>query len=107
MCSMWHAAEIGMSDLDYYAQFNPEPPEDEEIEVEIEGPEIPDELEAQWVAADEADGLLAEGPPLGTEIPAGTPSALGAMLWDLGCTIAAGLRRPVVSENSKQITEVA
>ena len=49
MCSMWTA----QSDLDYYAQFNPDPPEDEDPEPEE--PEIPEELQAQWDAADEAD----------------------------------------------------
>ena len=49
MCSMWTA----QSDLDYYAQFNPEPPEDEDPEPEE--PEIPEELQAHWDAADEGD----------------------------------------------------
>ena len=49
MYSMWNAP----SDLDYYGQFNPEPPEDEEPEPEE--PEIPEELQAHWDAADEAD----------------------------------------------------
>jgi hypothetical protein len=47
MYSMWNAP----SDLDYYVQFNPEPPEDEDPEE----PEIPEELQAHWDAADEAD----------------------------------------------------
>jgi hypothetical protein len=46
---MWNAP----SDLDYYAQFNPEPPEDEDPGPE--DPEIPEELQAHWDAADEAD----------------------------------------------------
>jgi hypothetical protein len=49
MYSMWNAP----SDLDYYRQFNPDPPEDEEPE--REEPEIPEELQAHWDAADEAD----------------------------------------------------
>ena len=49
MCSMWTA----QSDLDYYAQFNPDPPEDEDPEPEE--PEIPEELQAHWDAADEGD----------------------------------------------------
>jgi len=49
MYSMWNAP----SDLDYYGQFNPDPPENEEPEPE--DPEIPEELQAQWDAADEAD----------------------------------------------------
>ncbi len=49
MYSMWNAP----SDLDYYDQFNPDPPEDEEPEPEE--PEIPEELQAHWDAADEAD----------------------------------------------------
>lgn len=49
MYSMWNAP----SDLDYYGQFNPDPPEDEDPEPE--DPEIPEELQAQWDAADEAD----------------------------------------------------
>jgi hypothetical protein len=49
---MWNAP----SDLDYYGQFNPDPPEDEDPEPEEpEEPEIPEELQAQWDAADEAD----------------------------------------------------
>jgi hypothetical protein len=51
---MWNAP----SDLDYYGQFNPDPPEDEEPEPEDpepEDPEIPEELQAHWDAADEAD----------------------------------------------------
>jgi hypothetical protein len=51
MYSMWNAP----SDLDCYGQFNPEPPEDEEPE--IEAPEIPDELQSHWDAADEGDQL--------------------------------------------------
>jgi hypothetical protein len=46
---MWTA----QSDLDYYAQFNPDPPEDEDPEPEE--PEIPEELQAHWDAADEGD----------------------------------------------------
>ena len=49
MYSMWNAP----SDLDYYGQFNPDPPEDEDPEPE--DPEIPEELQAHWDAADEAD----------------------------------------------------
>ena len=49
MCSMWTA----QSDLDYYAQFKPDPPEDEDPEPEE--PEIPEELQAHWDAADEGD----------------------------------------------------
>jgi len=49
MYSMWNAP----SDLDYYSQFNPDPPEDEEPEPE--DPEIPEELQAHWDAADEGD----------------------------------------------------
>jgi hypothetical protein len=49
MYSMWNAP----SDLDYYGQFNPEPPEDDEPEPE--DPEIPEELQAHWDAADDAD----------------------------------------------------
>jgi hypothetical protein len=49
MYSMWNAP----SDLDYYAQFNPDLPEDEEPEPE--DPEIPEELQAHWDAADEGD----------------------------------------------------
>ena len=49
MYSMWNAP----SDLDYYGQFNPDPPEDEEPEPEE--PEIPEELQAHWDAADESD----------------------------------------------------
>ena len=49
MYSLWNAP----SDLDYYAQFNPEPPEDEDPEPE--DPEIPEELQAHWDAADEGD----------------------------------------------------
>jgi hypothetical protein len=44
---MWNAP----SDLDYYDQFNPEPPEEE---TEPEDPTPPPELEAQWEAADKA-----------------------------------------------------
>jgi hypothetical protein len=44
---MWNAP----SDLDYYGQFNPDPPEDEEPEE----PEMPEELQAHWDAADESD----------------------------------------------------
>jgi hypothetical protein len=51
MYSMWNAP----SDLDYYGQFNLDPPEDEEPEPE--DPEIPEELQAHWDAADEADRL--------------------------------------------------
>jgi hypothetical protein len=49
MYSMWNAP----SDLDYYCQFNPDPPEDEEPE--HEDPEIPEELQAHWDAFDEGD----------------------------------------------------
>ena len=45
MSSMWTA----VSDLDYYAQFNPEPPEEEP---EPDDPEPPAELEAAWEEAD-------------------------------------------------------
>lgn len=45
MYSMWNAP----SDLDYYDQFNPEPPEEEP---EPEDPTPPPELEEQWEAAD-------------------------------------------------------
>jgi hypothetical protein len=48
---MWTA----QSDLDYYAQFNPYPPDDEDPEPEE--PEIPEELQAHWDAADEGDRL--------------------------------------------------
>ena len=44
MPSMWTA----VSDLDYYEQFNPEPPEEES---EPEDPTPPPELEEQWEAA--------------------------------------------------------
>jgi hypothetical protein len=47
MYSMWNAP----SDLDYYAQFNPEPPEDQEPEPEDPG--IPEELQAHWDAGEE------------------------------------------------------
>ena len=49
MCSMWTA----QSDLDYYAQFNPDPPDDDDPGPEE--PEIPEELQAHWDAADEGD----------------------------------------------------
>jgi hypothetical protein len=49
MYSMWNAP----SDLDYYAQGNPEPPEDDESEPE--DPKIPEELQAHWDATDEGD----------------------------------------------------
>ena len=49
MYSMWNA----QSDLDYYGQFNPDPPDDEDPEPE--DPEIPEELQAHWDAADEGD----------------------------------------------------
>lgn len=49
MYSMWNAP----SDLDYYIQFNPDPPEDEDPEPEEPG--IPEELQAHWDAADEGD----------------------------------------------------
>ena len=49
MYSMWNAP----SDLDYYGQFNPDPPDDEDPEPE--DPEIPEELQAHWDAADEGD----------------------------------------------------
>jgi hypothetical protein len=45
MSSMWTA----VSDLDYYAQFNPEPPKEEP---EPDHPEPPAELEAAWEEAD-------------------------------------------------------
>jgi hypothetical protein len=45
MSSMWTA----VSDLDYYAQFNPEPPEEEP---EPDEPEPPAELESAWEEAD-------------------------------------------------------
>ena len=45
MSSMWTA----VSDLDYYDQFNPEPPEEE---TEPDEPEPPAELEAAWEEAD-------------------------------------------------------
>ena len=49
MYSMWNAP----SDLDYYGQVNLDPPEDEDPEPEE--PEIPEELQAHWDAADEGD----------------------------------------------------
>jgi len=42
---MWTA----VSDLDYYAQVNPEPPDEE---LELDEPEPPAELEAAWKEAD-------------------------------------------------------
>ena len=45
MSSMWTA----VSDLDYYDQFNPEPPEEEP---EPDEPEPPAELESAWEEAD-------------------------------------------------------
>ena len=49
MYSMWNAP----SDLDYYGQFSPDPPEDKDPEPE--DPEIPEELRAHRDAADEGD----------------------------------------------------
>jgi hypothetical protein len=45
MSSIWTA----VSDLDYYAQFTPEPPDEEP---EPDDPEPPAELEAAWEEAD-------------------------------------------------------
>ena len=50
MSSMWTA----VSDLDYYVQFNPEPPEEEPDE-----PEPPAELESAWEEADRNEGTNA------------------------------------------------
>jgi hypothetical protein len=60
MYSMWNAP----SDLDYYEQFNPEPPEDEEPE-ELE-PEDP--FEVPMLCGDtEEDGITRQQPTLAAE----------------------------------------
>jgi hypothetical protein len=60
MYSMWNAP----SDLDYYAQFNPEPPDDEEPE-ELE-PEDPFEVPMLCDDAEE-DGTARQAPAMAAE----------------------------------------
>ncbi len=64
MYSMWNAP----SDLDYYAQFNPEPPDDEEPELEELEAEDPFEVPLLWADAEE-DGVGQHQPDLAGEPP--------------------------------------
>ena len=63
MYSMWNAP----SDLDYYSQFNLEPPEDEELELELE-PEDPFEVPLLCHDAED-DGVTGQGPALTKPCP--------------------------------------